>query len=405
MRSARLAGGVAGLLVLLGGCTTAPASQPGHGTPGPSASPPLAASPVAPAPSPSGPPAPIAPLTLSSVAFGNPMDGWAVGTTSVGSADLLFSSTKDGGATWSPTVSVTTLADVTTGVGETVRFADAHHGWISGQGLLSTLDGGQTWTPAALKGLVGPAAPAGNSVWALQSPCGRTPGTCAWVLVQSRIGSTVWRPAANQPSLPAGSADLLRVSASEAFIIDTPSEPPTSPTLHRTRDGGTTWQALTNPCGWASSESLASLDGVHTWIACGYGPAAGNELKSIFVSGDSGVTWHPRAGTGVPGTSAPTPTGALGTGGYVSGLTLLTSTTAILNEARFGLMRSTDGGVTWRDANPVGPADNEFLGNVWFVDPEDGWLTNGTGGWPYGWPGLFRTSDGGQTWSQVATSR
>jgi photosystem II stability/assembly factor-like uncharacterized protein len=289
--------------------------------------------------------------------------------------------------------------------GEAVRFADGHHGWISGQGLLTTLDGGQTWKGAGLKGFVGPAAPAGDSVWALQTPCSDSAGSCSPVLVQSHVGSATWEPAPQQPGLPAGSADLLRISASEAFITDIPLQQLANAVLLKTINAGSTWQQLKNPCGPTTSHSLASLDGVHAWIACGYGPSAGNEGKSVFVSDDGGATWHVEAGTGVPGSGAPTPTGSLGTAGYVSTLTLLSSATGILNQARNGLVRTTDGGKTWNDANPVGPSDNEFPGNVWFADSTHGWLTGGAGGYAYGWPGLFLTTDGGLTWSQIAASR
>jgi photosystem II stability/assembly factor-like uncharacterized protein len=204
---------------------------------------------------------------------------WAVGTPALTRLELLFSSTRDGGATWSPTVTVTTLSDNAAINSEAVRFADAHHGWVSGQGLLTTLDGGQTWKGAGLKGFVGPAAPAGDSVWALQTPCGDSAGSCSPVLVQSHVGSATWEPAPQQPGLPAGSADLLRVSASEAFITDIPRQQLADPVLLKTINAGSTWQQLKNPCGPTTSESLASLDGVHAWIACGYGPSAGERRQ------------------------------------------------------------------------------------------------------------------------------
>ena len=68
------------------------------------------------------------PQTLSSVAFGDATDGWAVGGTfsSLTGNTPAIIATTDGGATW-------TLQTVPAGIGEvdTVTAVDATHAWIT----------------------------------------------------------------------------------------------------------------------------------------------------------------------------------------------------------------------------------------------------------------------------------
>jgi photosystem II stability/assembly factor-like uncharacterized protein len=171
-----------------------------------------------------------------------------------------------------------------------------------------------------------------------------------------------------------------------------------------TGDGGLSWQNLHGPCRQGDFyNAAATLDGQTIWAACGGQPAAGTELKEVYVSADGGRTWELRAATpDLP----PGPVGTLTEGGYVSDLALASRTTGFLALARGGILRSSDRGRTWRAVTLPGTEFGDLSPSLWVLDSEHSWAVTGSGeGSGYAWPGLFRSTDGGSTWTQVATSR
>ena len=342
----------------------------------------------------------MAPLAFDDVAFGTANSGWAVGGRSLGDAVLVASHTADGGVTWSPPVTVTTLAAASESQGVAVRFADSQHGWVSGPGLFATADGGQTWQPAAVTGTVEPVAPAGGTAWALDYPCGNDQA-CAPTLIESPVATERWAPVGSQPTLPAAPATLLRVSASIAFIVTNSPGGVRAPWFE-TQDGGATWRALTNPCGSDFAAVPASLDGRTIWVACGVEPSAGTELKQVFVSSDGGGSWQLRAQTA--GLSGPA-VGTLTEGGYVGDLQVASSTLGFLALSRGGILRSADRGRTWTQVDLPGATFGDLFPSLWVLDASHAWVETGSGGYPAGWPGLLRSTDGGVTWLQVSTSQ
>ena len=66
------------------------------------------------------------------------------------------------------------------------------------------------------------------------------------------------------------------------------------------------------------------------------------------------------------------------------------------------LFRTTDGGQTWQEATL--PTSHLGASQVQFVNAQDGWVMASFGGGAAGSQSvdLFRTTDGGQTWSTVA---
>jgi len=291
------------------------------------------------------------------------------------------SHSADGGLTWSSAVPVTTSGNWA----PDVRFADARHGWVSGSGLFATDDGGQSWKDTGTTGTVGPVETVESRAWALQNACD-VPGQCKPRLLQSVVPDGAWLPAPHQPQLPPGAYQLVRPKANTAFIAA--DDETQVPSLVRTLDGGTTWQALQNPCGPIFAAALASLDGATVWMVCGGEPSAGNQDKRVFVSRDGGATWSLKSSVPIGGYSAT----ELPSSGYVSGLALTSATTGFLALSRSTLATSRDQGATWRE--PGGDAwdgaGGEFR-SIWFVDRLHGWAAAGDG--------LHRTVDGGATWT------
>ncbi|MCO5171198.1 MAG: YCF48-related protein [Planctomycetes bacterium] len=159
--------------------------------------------------------------------------------------------------------------------------------------------------------------------------------------------------------------------------------------VFRTTDGGLSWTRLPAP-GGLSGLALDPQDPQRLYVTS---PGAGNQ---VFRSTDGGQTWSPST-TGASGpVGAPRvhPTDGqivlVGSGGFVPG---------------DGVFRSTDGGATWAQASglPAGatvPAiafDPSSPGVVYAADatPEVGGAT-GTG--------LYRSTDGGATWTHLAST-
>lgn len=416
---------------------------------------------ASPATSPEAPPA-TGPVTFDSVSFINAEVGWVVGGAGRSATGLLVSRTTDGGRTWSAAVPVAGAKRPPDPSEVAVHFADTAQGWISGLGLWSTSDGGATWHSSGLTGWVGPVAASGRSAWALEYPCGISE-QCTPVLVTSALPAQTWSRAAVQPPLPAGPATLIRAGTGVAFITASkpvsgsgaapdayhapgnvqlarfarpaPSNPPLtsppptapSPTAGRTSpaagpgadvpaagttvvvlktaDGGATWATSPSPCPSTLGEATpASLDGTTVWMVCASVSHDEDQDKAVYVSSDGGGTWALQSSTGG---AAPPPVGSLTSAGAVLGFTLSGPSTGFMVSSGYGLLRSADRGRTWSltsvSAKKV-PTGNDVL-MATFPGASTGWATTCCGGGvPFGSPGLFATTDGGATWSAVATS-
>jgi photosystem II stability/assembly factor-like uncharacterized protein len=400
-----------GALVVVAGCSTthSAGSSPTPTIPAATASAtsPVTSGPASPAPTAGHPasvaptgPALVAPVTFDSVSFIDGHEGWAAGGTGVTATTLLVSHTIDGGRTWSAGVAVTARPAPRQDVA--VRFVDPLRGWVSTMGLFSTADGGRTWVNAGLPGWLGPVAPAGSGGWALDYPCGVSQ-QCTPVLIAGSVGGP-WAPLPHQPPLPAGPATLVRPSATTAFIAGAAASGG-SPVFVRTTDGGATWITPANPCtGTLTHAQPATLDGAHLWMACGAGPGDETQDKAVFTSADGGAGWKLMASTGG---DAPPVTGSLTPAGTIVELDLASQTTGFLVLAGYGVLRSTDGGATWKPTSVTArsiPSGGDAT-HVTFADPADGWATTCCGGGvPQGSPGLFSTTNAGATWAPAAVS-
>jgi photosystem II stability/assembly factor-like uncharacterized protein len=192
---------------------------------------------------------------------------------------------------------------------------------------------------------------------------------------------------------------LQAVDGQRAWALTTvepcPGACPTE--LRRTTDGGKTWTTLLR--GDIAAIRFASAS--RGWLVL-RDPTGGAEVR---VTNDGGTTWTSglRATSGFPLMldAATTQTAWL--------MMVDTAFCSMSNCDRYELFRTDDGGVTWSSlGNPKNSAarcSGGHLSGPLFASTGRGWLTLnlGAGGAGFSSGGLLRTEDGGKTWRCATT--
>jgi photosystem II stability/assembly factor-like uncharacterized protein len=290
-----------------------------------------------------------------------------------------------------------------------ISFDPSGDGFVFDPGLFVTHDGGTTWTDTQPSGPVLSVIPLGRSAWKLDASCASTdPATlCDLHRDVSSDGGRTWATMPGAlPQAPVmnvmANTWLLRTSVSSADILIPSAASGTAPTrLFATSDGGRSWQERPSPCplGGTLVSLLSEAPNGTLWFAWGGQPGAGNQLKTVVRSQDGGQTWQ--GGQCASGNSSSYPQALLSNGligGYLGGLVATSATTALIDGGRNTVLLTTDGGSTWSIPEPrIGGTDNGSRG-LFFANSQDGWVVSQQ----YGSAGsLWRTMDGGQSWSQV----
>jgi photosystem II stability/assembly factor-like uncharacterized protein len=182
---------------------------------------------------------------------------------------------------------------------------------------------------------------------------------------------------------------------------------PNSGFLYRTVDGGITWTKYSTPF---SDGDVSFLDAGNGWMMAGLGVATGRMGVAIFQTSDGGATWVRKY------INDPTASGAgdsLPLGGLKSGLVPLTMQTAWVPGVTYSigtvyLYRTDDGGVTWSQVSlplPTGAENFELsmdADQMKFVTATDGFLTiRMTRDMIQ--TAIYVTHDGGNTWELTPT--
>jgi len=303
----------------------------------------------------------------------------------IGNGDDLgtsLSRTTDYGAHWSTPVLLKhmDLTDAT--------FVAPEHGWaIGGKSLLESTDAGVTWR-AVRSSRVGfsVVVHTGDDVWV--GGGGR--------LLHSPDAGVTWRVL----SVPLSLVGHISFSdAVDGWIAD-------GPTYLHTTDGGRTWRRLTSFAEPGVTD-LAAVPGGTVWGTAGY----------VIKSADGGLQWR-----------------RVGTQSHLSAVAARSARLAWAVGPKGLIIHTSDGGRHWTAQRSGTIAD---LTGVVFVDAVHGWvaghkviLRTGDGGlhWtvhrtatggtislafadakhgiavPWLRPVVFRTADGGRTWSTVTFS-
>jgi photosystem II stability/assembly factor-like uncharacterized protein len=177
--------------------------------------------------------------------------------------------------------------------------------------------------------------------------------------------------------------------------------------IYRTTDGGTTWTLIPS-ASTAAGNSVVWNQGDNTIVYATLGERGVAGAFGVYKSTDSGVTF-----TRLTGTLANLPTANLGRhelGVSSDGATIYVSINAESTSNLLGLAKSTDSGATWtfNNAPSAPPSLPDFChGQCWYdmavaVDPLNAnTVIVGGSAFTNNSSTIFRSSDGGATWTDI----
>ncbi|WP_020576474.1 hypothetical protein [Actinopolymorpha alba] len=273
--------------------------------------------------------------------------------------------TTDGGKTFAPLPDLG--AKVVRGDNELsadtvrdIRFAgDSQNGWAFGGALWSTHDGGGSWARVReVPGLVERLETAGGSAFALVRD------SSAWTLWWTPVDQDAWQQLSVKLNTPEG----LAVADKLVAVTDRSAD---QTYAQVSTDGGTSFVQRVTPCQPDLEPGRLSASATSLWLTCATGTAA-----TVSVSNDAGVTWSD-VPAGQPSISA-----------TASELGARSSSRAIVAVPGQALIVGR-GGTTSAPVPALG--DPAFAG---FTTDNVGYILDLDGK-------LFRTTDGGSSWSQV----
>ncbi len=183
-------------------------------------------------------------------------------------------------------------------------------------------------------------------------------------------------------------------------VVD-PDNYPNGGTLHRTSDGGITWESIETPF---SAGDLEFVDVDNGWMLADLGVGAGSMAVSVFQTNDGGRVWKRMY------TNDPNLEGAgesLPLGGIKVMLVPLDMQTAwiggvIYSSGSAYLFRTDDSGATWSQPGIILPAEAQTseltIEKIHFVSDTQGFLAMRLTSADLRTI-LYSTSDGGATWT------
>jgi len=273
----------------------------------------------------------------------------------------------------------------------TLRFADPMDGYAydttPGGAFWETHDGGENWSqPSFLAGreLLG-FGTGGGYAFALVGNC--TGGSCSSMLLErSPVNADSW--SAVQLPVPPGTSSLvaMTVHGAQAWVSVSTSQSQANQLLLVGGGPGESFASYKSPCYPGLGGTLAASSSQVVWALCPTGMLAG-----VWRSSDGGATWEQLTSVGeLPNSAVLAP--ASGTRAVVA------------PNPQGDLLLTDDAGATWTAVH-AGTAGYTWAW-VGFTDALTGSALR-VGSAPPGWPWpngpepeqLWRTADGGATWS------
>jgi hypothetical protein len=236
--------------------------------------------------------------------------------------------------------------------------------------IISTTDGGKTWRPSSLREL--PRA------------------------TMTRRFRATWRHGTRRGLHLAAIVSSKIAWGTSRVSLDGPTR------LFVTRDGGSNWRGVAQPCPGAlefKEPLLAALTERHAWLLCLGQPGAGHQVKALYETSNA-RSWTLRAATLLP-----RPAGrGLASAGYGFWLTFTERGFGVIAELRGSLLVTRDGGRSWRPARISSPGESEAA-NAALITPGVGFVLVRDTRIPTTVVSLYRTNNAGRSWRLVRAWR
>ncbi len=286
-----------------------------------------------------------------------------------------------------------------------LHMIDATTGWaVAGNAVLRTTDGGVSWQDVTPPGHAFGRGSAANFLtaslaWIALPQAGQTTTT----IFRTSDSGKRWQEATVQAAFV---KQISFLDAQHGWILsgkeNAAGAPAETAEVLRTTDGGQTWQSVSTalfsdatppghlPYGGQKS-GIYFLNSSTGWVT---GTVMANDLAWLYVTHDGGKTWYQQ--------TLPRPRGVPSAQLSILAPAFFSATAGLL-PVRFSdfttgrgiatvIYVTHDGGTTWQPTASVPAA----LAASHFLDMQQGWVTDGTA--------LFRTGDGGQQWTRLASS-
>lgn len=270
-----------------------------------------------------------------------------------------------------------------------IWFVDDTTGWAvnsNGQ-ILKTSDGAKTWVeqahlPKVYLRCVTFASPTRGWV-------GTT--TNARRLLFTGDGGQTWSAVTNLPAQPTAICGLCAVD--ENVVVAAGTNYPNRPTAFlRTTDGGGSWQMVDMTPHATLLVDVYFVDAQRGWVVGGKGGSNRDAVRPVVLATtDGGATWTNQ----VEAQMSTFPPGEWGW--KIHFVNDQTGFVSLENFKDGAILRTDDGGMTWRRLPVEDPQGNANLEGIGFLDEHHGWV----GGWgTEDFKGGFTsaTDDGGATW-------
>lgn len=301
---------------------------------------------------------------------------WVMSASWGSTVQLVSQRTIDGGRTWQQGARVTFQVGAVSMPDEyslLLDFLDPEHGWLF---VAAVLQSNSSLPETHRDALYGTSD--GGFHWRLLS-------TNAWSFIPAPLTSGCPWGVPLFISLTTG----FMVNPDGTYEAGQTSNCPIIPnhtSLHVTHDGGVTWQFQPLPGHFAGTREVADapdfVDQLHGFLNLG---------STLLATSDGGNTWEMRS---LPGKVSDFPT--------ISWLDALDGWATFGNPPAVPLYRTRDGGVTWApvQTNLLLQTPNGSIFGLYFVDQDTGFAFAGPAD-TSGYTLLLKTTDGGHTWKAV----
>jgi photosystem II stability/assembly factor-like uncharacterized protein len=196
------------------------------------------------------------------------------------------------------------------------------------------------------------------------------------------------------PPLPSAICGISSPSKNVVFASGT-QYPSREAGIMHTSDGGQTWNSISMAAHANLLIDTYFVDDLNGWVVGGNGGTSYSRLKPVVMhTTDGGKTWE----NVLQNSGIDFPTGEWGW--KIQFLTPQTGFVSLENDAAGAMLKTSDGGKSWKRIAITDPQKNVELEGIGFINEQIGWV----GGWGHGFAaGMAEgttsgTTDGGATW-------